>query len=157
MHVLELKDRLKLTAEQEAKMQHLMHAMFAESKPKSARLLEAEARLRRLFAEHAADDAAVRAAVDAVEARAARGTAGPSPHAPQDARSPDEEQRRILSRGALGRSLAGSGSDHTRTPTTSRPAAAPRTHTARQSAVVARTLTHAWPTRRPPSAGSSRS
>jgi hypothetical protein len=37
MHVLELKDRLKLTAEQEATMQHLMHAMFAESKPKSAR------------------------------------------------------------------------------------------------------------------------
>ena len=67
MHVLELKDRLNLTAEQEAKMQHLMHAMFAESKPKSAQLLEAEARLRRLFAEHAADDAAVRAAVDAVE------------------------------------------------------------------------------------------
>ena len=67
MHVLELKDRLKLTAEQEAKMQHLMHAMFAESKPKSARLLEAEATLRRLFASQTADDAAVRAAVDAVE------------------------------------------------------------------------------------------
>ena len=67
MHVLELKDRLKLSAEQEAKMQHLMHAMFAESKPKSARLLEAEATLRRLFAEGTADDAAVRAAVEAVE------------------------------------------------------------------------------------------
>jgi Spy/CpxP family protein refolding chaperone len=67
MHVLELEDRLKLSAEQEAKMQHLMHAMFAESMPKSARLLEAEASLRRLFAEKTADDAAVRAAVDAVE------------------------------------------------------------------------------------------
>jgi Spy/CpxP family protein refolding chaperone len=67
MHVLEMKDRLKLSAEQEAKVQHLMHAMFAESKPKSARLLEAEATLRRLFAEKTADDAGVRAAVDAIE------------------------------------------------------------------------------------------
>ena len=67
MHVLELKDRLKLTVEQEATMQHLMHATFAESKPKSARLLEAEGTLRRLFAEATADDAAVRAAVEAVE------------------------------------------------------------------------------------------
>lgn len=67
MHVLELKDRLKLSAEQEGKMQHLMHAMFAESKPKSARLLEAEATLRRLFAERTADDAAVRAVVEGVE------------------------------------------------------------------------------------------
>ena len=67
MHVLELKDRLKLSAEQEAKMQYLMHAMFAESKPKGAQLLEAETALRRLFADKTADDAAVRAAVDAVE------------------------------------------------------------------------------------------
>src|SRR5258705_7356125 len=67
MHVLELKDRLKLTADQEAKMQALMHAMFSESKPKSAQLLEAEAKLRRLFADRAADDAAVRAAVAEVE------------------------------------------------------------------------------------------
>jgi Spy/CpxP family protein refolding chaperone len=67
MHVLELKDRLRLTAEQEAKMRQLMHAMFAESKPKSTRLLEAEATLRRLFASQTADDAAVRAAVDGVE------------------------------------------------------------------------------------------
>ena len=67
MHVLELRDRLKLTADQEAKARDLMHAMFAESRPKSARLLEAEARLRRLFAERVADDAAVRAAVAEVE------------------------------------------------------------------------------------------
>jgi Spy/CpxP family protein refolding chaperone len=67
MHVLELKDRLKLTADQEAKMQALMHAMFSESKPKGAQLLEAEAKLRRLFADRAADDAAVRAAVAEVE------------------------------------------------------------------------------------------
>jgi Spy/CpxP family protein refolding chaperone len=67
MHVLELKDRLKLTPDQETKAQALMHAMFAESKPKGARLLEAEAKLRRLFADHAADDTAVRAAVGEVE------------------------------------------------------------------------------------------
>ena len=67
LHVLELKDRLKLTADQEAKTQALLHAMFVESKPKSARLLEAAAKLRRLFADRAADDAAVRAAVAEVE------------------------------------------------------------------------------------------
>jgi len=67
LHVLELKDRLKLTADQEAKAQALLHAMFVESKPKSARLLEAEAKLRRLFADRSADDAAVRAAVAEVE------------------------------------------------------------------------------------------
>ena len=67
MHVLEFQDRLKLTADQEAKVQGLMHAMFAESRPKSARLLEAEARLRRLFAERVADEGAVRGAVAEVE------------------------------------------------------------------------------------------
>jgi Spy/CpxP family protein refolding chaperone len=65
--VLELKDRLKLTPDQEAKAQTLMHAMFSESKPKSARLLAAEAKLRGLFADRTADDAAVRAAVGEVE------------------------------------------------------------------------------------------
>jgi Spy/CpxP family protein refolding chaperone len=67
LHVLELKDRLKLTADQEAKAQALLHAMFVESKPKSARLLEAEAKLRRLFAGRAADAAAVGAGVAEVE------------------------------------------------------------------------------------------
>ena len=67
MHVLELKDRLKLTADQEAKGRELMHAMFTESRPKGARLLEAEAKLRRLFAERVADAATVRAAVAEVE------------------------------------------------------------------------------------------
>src|SRR2546422_3421755 len=67
MHVLELKDRLKLSADQEAKARELMDAMFTESRPKSARLLEAEAKLRRLFAERVADEAAVRAAVAEVE------------------------------------------------------------------------------------------
>jgi Spy/CpxP family protein refolding chaperone len=67
MHVLELKDRLALTAEQEATTRTLMHAMFTESRPKSRRLLESEAALRRLFAAASADDAAVRAAVADVE------------------------------------------------------------------------------------------
>ncbi len=67
MHILELKDRLKLTADQEARARALMHAMFAESKPKSVHLLETEAKLRRLFADRTADDAAVRVAVAEVE------------------------------------------------------------------------------------------
>src|SRR5712692_2594350 len=67
LHVLELKDRLKLTADQEAKMQAMLAAMFAESKPKSARLLESEAKLRQLFAGSRADEAAVKAAVTEVE------------------------------------------------------------------------------------------
>ena len=67
MHLLELKERLGLTAEQAAKAQALVHAMFAESRPKSARLLEAEAKLSKLFADGAASKAAVRAAVAEVE------------------------------------------------------------------------------------------
>ena len=67
MHVLELKDRLALTAEQEARVRAVMHAMFAESKPKSARLLEAEKRLRALFSGGGADETAVRAATAEVE------------------------------------------------------------------------------------------
>lgn len=69
MHVLELKDRLALTPEQQARMQALMDGMFAQARPASARLLEAEARLRALFAEGRADEAAVRAAVVEVEKR----------------------------------------------------------------------------------------
>jgi Spy/CpxP family protein refolding chaperone len=67
LHVLELKDRLKLTADQEARVQTMLKAMFAESTPKSARLLDAEAKLRRLFVSGQADEAAVRAAVAEVE------------------------------------------------------------------------------------------
>jgi Spy/CpxP family protein refolding chaperone len=67
MHVLELKERLGLDASQEAGVRALLHAMFAESRPKGARLLDAEARLRRLFAAGTADEAAVRAAVAEVE------------------------------------------------------------------------------------------
>jgi Spy/CpxP family protein refolding chaperone len=67
LHVLELKDRLKLSAEQDAKVQAMLIAMFAESKPKSARLLDAEAKLRQLFASGQADEAAVRSGVAEVE------------------------------------------------------------------------------------------
>ena len=67
LHVLELKDRLTLTGEQEAKVQTMLAAMFAESRPKSERLLEAETELRKLFATGQADEAAVRAAVAEVE------------------------------------------------------------------------------------------
>jgi Spy/CpxP family protein refolding chaperone len=67
MHVLELRDRLGLDAAQEARVRALMHAMFAETKPRGARLLEAEARLRRLFADGNADEGSVRAAVAEVE------------------------------------------------------------------------------------------
>jgi len=67
LHVLELKDRLKLTVDQDARMQAMLAAMFAESRPKSARLLESEAKLRQLFATGRADEAAVRSAVADVE------------------------------------------------------------------------------------------
>ena len=69
MHALELKDRLALTPEQQTRMQELMDGMFAQARPASARLLEAEARLRALFAEGRAGEAAVRAAVVEVEQR----------------------------------------------------------------------------------------
>jgi Spy/CpxP family protein refolding chaperone len=67
LHVLELKDRLRLSRDQEAKAEVLLAAMFAESRPKSARLLDAEAKLRRLFARSRPDEAAVRTAVGEVE------------------------------------------------------------------------------------------
>jgi Spy/CpxP family protein refolding chaperone len=67
LHVLELKDRLQLTAEQESQMRVLFEAMLAEARSRAARLAAAEARLKRLFAERAADDAAVRTAVAETE------------------------------------------------------------------------------------------
>ena len=66
MHVLELKERLTLSPEQEASARALMHAMFAASRPASGRLLEAEAKLRRLFAGGSADETSVRAAIGEV-------------------------------------------------------------------------------------------
>jgi Spy/CpxP family protein refolding chaperone len=66
-HVLELKDVLGLTAEQELRMEELQTGMFAASRPASSWLLEAEARLRRLFADGMADEPGVRAAVAEAE------------------------------------------------------------------------------------------
>ena len=95
LHVLELKDRLRLTGEQETRMRALLEAMFAESRPRAAKLAEAEARLRRLFAAGSADDAVVRAAVaEAERARAELRLA----HVLTHLRTRDlltEEQRRI--------------------------------------------------------------
>ena len=70
LHVLELKDRLRLTPEQETRMRALFEAMLAEARPRAARLAAAEARLRQIFVERAADDAGVRTAV--AEAETAR-------------------------------------------------------------------------------------
>src|SRR5262249_59835953 len=63
----EWKGRWALAPEQETRVRALMHAMFVESRPKSARLLDAEKRLRELFAGGAADEATVRAATAEVE------------------------------------------------------------------------------------------
>ena len=68
LHVLELKDRLQLTAEQETRMRALFETMLGEARPRAARLAAAEANLKRLFAEGKADDAAVHAAVADTEA-----------------------------------------------------------------------------------------
>jgi Spy/CpxP family protein refolding chaperone len=70
LHVLELKDRLQLTAEQETRMRALFESMLAEARPRAARLAAAEARLRQIFSERTADDAVVRTAV--AEAESAR-------------------------------------------------------------------------------------
>jgi len=67
LHVLEMKDRLRLSRDQEAKAQGLLAAMFAESLPKSAKLLDAEGKLRQLFAANRPDEVAVRAAVAEIE------------------------------------------------------------------------------------------
>ena len=67
MHVLELKARLGLSPEQETRVRALVDAMFAESRPKGARLLDAEARLRALFASGRADVSTVRAATAEIE------------------------------------------------------------------------------------------
>ena len=67
LHVLELRERLALTPEQVAKAEAMLRAMFDESRPKSSRLLQAEARLRDLFAQGGANEAAVRTAVAEVE------------------------------------------------------------------------------------------
>lgn len=67
LHVLELAPRLSLTPEQATAVRALRDAMFAESRPKGAQLLDAERRLEALFASGRADETAVRRAVAEVE------------------------------------------------------------------------------------------
>ncbi len=67
MHALELRDALVLTRDQERQIRALQEAMFAESRPKSAALLGAEARLRQLFQRATATEESVRAQVAEVE------------------------------------------------------------------------------------------
>jgi len=67
LHVLELKDRLRLSPEQERGARELLEGMFAEARPRSARLLASEARLRDLFARRGVDDALLAAAVAVLE------------------------------------------------------------------------------------------
>lgn len=68
LHVLELTRELQITAEQEARMRGLFEAMRSEARVRAGRLAAAEARLARLFADRAADEGAVRAAVQDAEA-----------------------------------------------------------------------------------------
>ena len=69
LHVLELRDALRLTADQESQVRALYAAMLAEARPLGAALLEAEARLRALFESGRASEQAVRAQVADVERR----------------------------------------------------------------------------------------
>lgn len=68
LHVLELTRELGISTEQEARMRGLYEAMLREARARAARLAAAEARLARLFADRAADEGAVRAAVQEAEA-----------------------------------------------------------------------------------------
>jgi hypothetical protein len=71
LHVLELKERLQLTAEQEARTRALYETMLGRARSGAARLAAAEDRLRQIFAGATAEPAAVQAAVvDAETARA---------------------------------------------------------------------------------------
>lgn len=71
-HVLELRDRLTLSAEQHAQVQALLESMFAQSRPASAALLEAEARLRALFETNRATEERLRVQVAETERLRAR-------------------------------------------------------------------------------------
>jgi Spy/CpxP family protein refolding chaperone len=66
-HILELRERLGLTPEQQRRAAALLEVMLAESRPRSARLLEAERRLADIFRMGTAEEAAVRAAAAEVE------------------------------------------------------------------------------------------
>ena len=67
LHVLELREALQLTLDQQARVRSLLSAMFAESRPKGAELLAAEAGLRRLFERGGPTEESVRAHVMQIE------------------------------------------------------------------------------------------
>ncbi|MCY0725949.1 hypothetical protein OVW19_29850, partial [Klebsiella pneumoniae] len=62
MHVLELSDKLHLSAEQKARIEGLFASMKAEAVPLGARLLEQEAALDRQFAARSITEESLRAA-----------------------------------------------------------------------------------------------
>jgi Spy/CpxP family protein refolding chaperone len=64
MHVLELKDKLSLTAEQIEKTEKLFSDVRAEAKKLGAELVESERKLDLLFKEKRADDESVSAAAE---------------------------------------------------------------------------------------------
>ncbi len=68
LHVLELADKLGLSAEQRAAMQRLFDAMKAEAMPLGARLIEQEAELDKQFATRAVTPETLKASTAAVAA-----------------------------------------------------------------------------------------
>ena len=67
-HVLELADKLELSAEQRASMQRLFDSMKAEAMPLGARLIEQEAELDKQFAARTVTPESLRASTAAVAA-----------------------------------------------------------------------------------------
>ncbi|MEH2613184.1 Spy/CpxP family protein refolding chaperone [Bradyrhizobium sp. AZCC 1693] len=67
-HVLELADKLELSAEQRASMQRLFDSMKAEAMPLGSKLIEQEAELDRLFASRTVTPESLKASTAAVAA-----------------------------------------------------------------------------------------
>ena len=67
-HLLELADKLDLTADQRVRIQGLFDAMKAEAVPLGSRLIEQEAELDRQFAHRAVTPESLKAATGAVAA-----------------------------------------------------------------------------------------
>jgi hypothetical protein len=67
-HVLELADKLELSAEQRASMQRLFDSMKAEAMPLGARLIEQEAELDKQFASRTVTPESLKASTEAVAA-----------------------------------------------------------------------------------------